>query len=77
MGLFSRLRQLFRPSPPQVKLGIALGSGGAKGMAHLGALKAFEEAGITFSYVSDTSIGAVVGALLAKGYSSEDMRRIV
>ena len=77
MGLFSRLRQLFRPSPPQVKLGIALGSGGAKGMAHLGALKAFEEAGITFSYVSGTSIGAVVGALLAKGYSSEDMRRIV
>ena len=77
MGIFARLKQLFRPSPPPVKLGIALGSGGAKGMAHLGALKAFEEAGISFSYVSGTSIGAVVGALLAKGYSAEDMRRIV
>ena len=77
MGLFSRLRQLFFPAPEPVKLGIAFGSGGAKGMAHLGALKAFEEAGISFSFVAGTSIGAVVGALLAKGYSSEDMRRIV
>lgn len=77
MGFLSRLKQLFRPAPPPVGLGIALGSGGAKGMAHLGALKAFEEAGITFSFVAGTSIGAVVGALLAKGYSAEDMRRIV
>ena len=77
MGFLSRLKQLFRPAPPPVGLGIALGSGGAKGMAHLGALKAFEEAGITFSFVAGTSMGAVVGALLAKGYSAEDMRRIV
>ena len=77
MGIFARLKQLFFPAPAPVGLGIAFGSGGAKGMAHLGALKAFEEAGISFSYVAGTSIGAVVGALLAKGYSSEDMRRIV
>ena len=77
MRIFQRLKQLFLRKKPPVRLGIALGSGGAKGMAHLGALKAFEEAGITFSFVAGTSIGAVVGALLAKGYSAEDMRRIV
>lgn len=77
MGIFQRLKQRFLRKKQPVRLGIALGSGGAKGMAHLGALKAFEEAGITFSFVAGTSIGAVVGALLAKGYSSEDMRRIV
>ena len=75
MKIFERLRQLFLPKKPPVRLGIALGSGGAKGMAHLGALKAFEEAGISFSFVAGTSIGAVVGALLAN--SAEDMRRIV
>ena len=48
MKILERLRQLFLRKKPPVRLGIALGSGGAKGMAHLGALKAFEEAGITF-----------------------------
>ncbi len=55
------------------KIGLALGSGGAKGMAHLGALKAFEEEGISFDFVAGTSIGSIVGALYAKGYSSDDM----
>ncbi|MBQ7374117.1 MAG: patatin-like phospholipase family protein [Clostridia bacterium] len=55
------------------KLGLALGSGGAKGMAHLGALKALEEEGFEFDFVAGTSIGSIVGALYAKGYSSDDM----
>ena len=55
------------------KLGLALGSGGAKGMAHLGALKAFEEEGIEFDCVAGTSIGSIVGGLYAKGYNSSDM----
>ena len=67
MWFLSRLKQLFRPAPPPVGLGIALGSGGAKGMAHLGALKAFEEAGITFSFVAGTSIGAVRRGAACKG----------
>ena len=81
MGLLSRLRAFFHrkkddaPKPPL--LGIALGSGGAKGMAHLGALKAFEEEGITFSFVTGASIGSIVGALYAKGYSAADMVRII
>ncbi len=77
MGLFFRIRELFSRRKPQPVLGIALGSGGAKGMAHLGILKAFEEEGITFSVVTGASIGAIVGALYAQGYSSADMVGIV
>ncbi len=46
-------------------------------MAHLGALKAFEEGGLSFSVVTGASIGGIVGALYAKGYSSADMVGIV
>lgn len=59
------------------KIGLALGSGGAKGMAHLGALKAFEEAGISFDAVAGTSIGSIVGAMYAKGYSSTDTAELI
>lgn len=76
MGFFSRIKNLFKRRK-ELKLGIAFGSGGAKGMAHLGALKALEEEGITFSYVTGTSIGSIVGALYAKGYNSSDMVQII
>ncbi len=77
MGLISRIKNFFARRKWQPVLGIAFGSGGAKGMAHLGALKAFEEAGISFSVVTGASIGAIVGALYAKGYSSSDMVGVV
>lgn len=57
----------------RAKTGLALGGGGAKGMAELGALKAFEENGIEFDMVSGTSIGSIIGALYANGYTSDDM----
>ena len=74
MWSFFRKRNKKKNHPP---VGLALGSGGAKGMAHLGALKAFEEHGLTFDIVTGTSIGAIVGALYAKGYSSADMWGII
>ncbi len=77
MGLFARLKTAFSRKKPAPRLGIALGSGGAKGTAHLGALKAFEEEGIVFDVAAGASIGAIVGALYAKGYSSADMEGIV
>lgn len=58
------------------KLGLALGSGGAKGMALLGALRALEEEKIEFDVVAGTSIGSVIGALYAKGYTVGDMLRL-
>ncbi|MFO1421472.1 MAG: patatin-like phospholipase RssA [Candidatus Competibacteraceae bacterium] len=49
------------------RLGIALGSGSARGWAHIGVLRALEEAGIVPDVVSGTSIGALVGAAYASG----------
>lgn len=49
------------------KLGLALGAGGAKGYAHVGALEVLEEAGYVVDCVAGASIGAIVGALLALG----------
>ncbi len=68
---------LFRKKPREVKLGLALGSGGAKGFAELGALKAFEENGINFDYVAGTSIGSIIGAFYADGYSSEEIGELL
>lgn len=76
MGLITIFKNKFSRKRP-VRLGLALGSGGAKGLAHIGALKAFEEEGITFSFVTGTSIGGIVGALYAKGYTSADMTGIL
>ncbi|MDE6410963.1 MAG: patatin-like phospholipase family protein [Clostridia bacterium] len=76
MGLFNRLKSKFTTQKP-VRLGLSLGSGGAKGMAHIGALKAFEEEGITFQMVTGTSIGSIVGALYVKGYSSRDIIEVI
>ena len=75
MGFFS---WLFRKSKQKnIKIGLALGSGGAKGFAHLGALRAFEENGIEFDIVAGTSIGSIVGAFYANGYSSVDILELL
>jgi len=49
------------------KIGLALGSGSARGWAHIGVIKALAETGIKIDYVAGTSIGAVVGAFYASG----------
>lgn len=56
-----------------MKIGLVLSGGGARGIAHIGAIKALEENGITIHSVSGTSSGAVVGALYAAGYSWQDI----
>ena len=53
-----------------IKVGLVLSGGGAKGMAHIGALKVIEEAGVKIDYIGGTSMGAIVGALYASGYSA-------
>ncbi|MDT8299339.1 MAG: patatin-like phospholipase family protein, partial [Spirochaetaceae bacterium] len=53
-------------------LGLALGGGGARGMAHIGILKALEEADIHFDVVTGTSVGSLVGALTAAGRSTAE-----
>lgn len=75
MGFFSFLFK--KRKPKKLKLGIALGSGGAKGFAHIGVLKAFEENGIEFDIVAGTSIGSVVGAFYSDGYSATDIIQLL
>ena len=58
------------------KVGLVLSGGGAKGLAHIGVLKAFEENGIPIDYVAGTSMGGVVGGLYAAGYSPSEIEYI-
>lgn len=59
----------------QTTVGLALSGGGAKGMAHIGVLRALEENNIKIDYISGTSMGAVVGALYSIGYSVDDIEK--
>ena len=60
-----------------MKIGIALGGGGARGFAHLGVLKALEEKGIKPDMVSGASVGSIVGALFASGKSPDEIMTLV
>ncbi|WP_240042643.1 patatin-like phospholipase family protein [Maribacter aurantiacus] len=68
---YSQQDNLKRP-----KVGLVLSGGGAKGMAHIGALKVIEEAGVEIDYVGGTSMGAIVGALYAAGYTADQLDSI-
>jgi len=59
------------------KLGLVLSGGGAKGFAHIGAIKVFEEAGLKFDYIGGTSMGSIIGGLYALGYHPDTMVKIV
>ena len=61
MSILSFFRGLF--AKKHKRIGLALGSGGAKGFAEIGALKAFDEEGIKFDIVAGSSIGSIVGAM--------------
>ena len=54
-----------------VKIGIALGGGGARGLSHLGVMKAFDRAGVSFDTMSGTSAGAMIGLGYAAGMSPD------
>ncbi|MFT5079121.1 MAG: NTE family protein, partial [Patiriisocius sp.] len=58
------------------KVGLVLSGGGAKGLAHIGAIKAIEEAGIQIDYIGGTSMGAIVGSLYASGYNAHQLDSI-
>ena len=59
------------------RVGVVLSGGGAKGFAHIGALKVIEEAGLPIDYIAGTSMGSIIGGLYAIGYSPEMMTRLV
>ncbi|WP_223649575.1 patatin-like phospholipase family protein [Hymenobacter psoromatis] len=58
------------------RVGLTLSGGGARGLAHIGLLKALDSAGVRVDYVTGTSMGAVVGSLYAAGYSGAEIERV-
>ena len=74
LGLSGASQQHGNQKPP--KVGLVLSGGGAKGLAHIGALKVIEEAGVKIDFIGGTSMGAIVGALYAAGYSAAELDSI-
>jgi NTE family protein len=58
------------------KVGLVLSGGGAKGIAHIGVLKAIDSAGLKIDYVTGTSMGSIIGALYATGYSGKQIEKV-
>ena len=58
------------------RIGLVLAGGGAKGLYHIGVIKALEENDIPIDYISGTSMGAIIGALYAAGYTADEMASI-
>jgi NTE family protein len=58
-----------------MRTGLALSGGGLRGTAHIGVLKALEEYRLSFDFVSGDSMGAVIAALYAAGYTPARWRR--
>lgn len=59
---------------PGPRIGIALGGGGARGLAHISVLEAFDDLGVKPTHIAGTSIGALVGAAYASGLSAKAIR---
>ncbi|MDO9038185.1 MAG: patatin-like phospholipase family protein [Lutibacter sp.] len=60
-----------------IKVGLVLSGGGAKGFAHVAVLKVLEEAGVRIDYIGGTSMGAIIGGLYASGYSANQLDSII
>jgi NTE family protein len=60
-----------------MKTGIVLSGGGARGISHIGVLKALEEFGVTIDHIAGTSVGAIIGALYASGRTANEILDII
>ena len=58
-------------------VGLVLSGGGAKGITHIGIIQALEENNIPIDYITGTSIGAIIGALYAMGYTPQEMLNLI
>lgn len=63
-----------RGTPAGPRIGVALGGGGARGLAHIAALEAFDELGVTPAAIAGASMGAVIGAAYAAGLPAKALR---
>lgn len=74
--LFQATAYPVEPPTKRPKVGLTLSGGGAKGLAHIGILQAIDSAGLSIDYLTGTSMGAVVGAMYAVGYSGNQIDSI-
>ena len=65
-----------RAQTSRPKIGLTLSGGGAKGLAHIGLLKAIDSAGIKIDYITGTSMGSIIGAMYAAGYSGDHIESL-
>src|SRR5580658_10290824 len=65
-----------QPPGARPKIGLVLSGGGAKGLAHIGILKAIDSAGLKVDYITGTSMGSIIGGLYAIGYSADSIEKI-
>lgn len=68
---------LFIPTVCAQKVGLVLSGGGAKGLTHIGIIRALEENNIPIDYITGTSMGAIIGSLYAMGYSPDNMEELL
>jgi NTE family protein len=77
-GLRSELEAPLAPAAPgrPPAIGLALGGGFARGLAHIGVLKVLEEEGIPINFIAGTSVGSVIGAAYCSGISAKELEEI-
>lgn len=75
MGYFDRFIKNNNKEQKKPVVALCLGGGGARGFAHIGAIKAFEEQGVDFDFCVGTSIGSLVGSIYCAGISSKEMEK--
>ncbi len=67
---------MIRHFPREPRVGLALGGGAARGIAHIGVLKVLHEQGVNIAAVAGTSVGSIVGALVCAGYRWDEIREM-
>lgn len=65
------------PSPERPRIGLVLGGGGARGLAHIGVLRLLEELRVPVDCIAGTSMGSIIGGLYAAGMTPDEMERIL
>ena len=70
------MKKIFNLFKRKIKIGVAFGGGGAKGITHIGVIKAFQEFGLNFDYVAGTSVGSIMGACYANNMKYDEILKI-
>ena len=75
-GFLLWFNALAQPVGERPRIGLTLSGGGAKGLAHIGILKAIDSAGLKIDYITGTSMGSIIGSLYAIGYSADSIEKM-